>query len=146
MQRLPESPKPSDDIEAIKGDIRDIRNDIERIKSDTHNINRILTLRDIEVIKRDLHNLIGRSTIKAAILHLTKEKMNSSELSKALNIEQGNLNKFINPILEKGYVTGIKMGRERVYQRAEILDLIGFEDIPEFSELIKKWEQGLHDP
>jgi hypothetical protein len=132
-------------VEAIKGDIRDIRNDIERIKSDTHNINRILTLREVEVIIRDLSNLIGRSTIKAAILHLTRDKINSSELSKALSIEQGNLNKFMNPILEKGYVTGIKMGRERVFQRVEILDLIGFEDIPEFSELIKKWEQGLHD-
>lgn len=132
-------------MEAIKGDIRDIRNDIERIKSDTHNINRILTLREVEVIIRDLSNLIGRSTIKAAILHLTRDKINSSELSKALSIEQGNLNKFMNPILEKGYVTGIKMGRERVFQRVEILDLIGFEDIPEFSELIKKWEQGLHD-
>jgi hypothetical protein len=140
-----ESSKSNDPLNTIKGDIRDIRNDIERIKSDTHSINRILTLRDVEVIKRDLTNLIGRSTIKAAILHLTKERMNSAALSKALQIEQGNLNKFVNPILEKGYITGIKIGREKYFQRVEILDLIGFDEIPEFSELIKKWEQGLHD-
>jgi DNA-binding MarR family transcriptional regulator len=79
------------------------------------------------------------------MLYLTKEKMNSSQLSKALNIDQGNLSKFMNPILEKGYITGIRISREKFFQRAEILDLIGFEDIPEFSELIKKWEQGLHD-
>lgn len=142
---MSESSKSNDPLNTIKGDIRDIRNDIERIKSDTHSINRILTLRDVEVIKRDLTNLIGRSTIKAAILHLTKERMNSAALSKALQIEQGNLNKFVNPILEKGYITGIKIGREKYFQRVEILDLIGFDEIPEFSELIKKWEQGLHD-
>jgi hypothetical protein len=142
---MSESSKSNGPLKTIKGDIRDIRNDIERIKSDTHSINRILTLRDVEVIKRDLTNLIGRSTIKAAILHLTKERMNSAALSKALQIEQGNLNKFMNPILEKGYITGIKIGREKYFQRVEILDLIGFDEIPEFSELIKKWEQGLHD-
>jgi len=130
------------ELNQIREDIRDIRNDIERIRGDTHNINRILTLRDIEVIKRDIINLVGNSTYKAAILHLTREPKNSSELAKELGTSHRNLNKFLTPLLEKGYVSGAKIGRARIFKRSEILDLIVYEKIPEFEELIEKWKKG----
>ena len=135
----------SEDIEDIREDIRDIRNRIERIMGDTHNINRILTLRDIEVIKRDLINLIGRSTKKAALLHVTAEYMQRDEIAEKIGVDQRNLNKFLNPILEKGYISGVKAGRRKLFKRAEILNLIGFEGIEEFSQLIKKWEEDQDD-
>jgi DNA-binding transcriptional regulator GbsR (MarR family) len=133
----------NDEIDQIKEDIKDIRNDIERIKGDTHNINRILTIRDAEAIKRDVMNTIINSKYKAAILYLTKEPKNSSDLAKELGTKRTNLNKFLNPLLEKGYVTGIKAGRERIFKRSEILDLIGYEQITEFAKLIDAWKKGL---
>jgi len=138
-------PKPEEDIENIKEDIRDIRNRIERIMGDTHNISRILTLRDREVIKQDLVNLIGNSTKKAAILHVTADYIERSEIAEAIGVDKRNLNKFLNPILEKGYISGMKSGRKKLFKRSEIIDLIGFEKIEEFSKLIKKWEAGKSD-
>jgi len=46
--------------------------------------------------------------------------------------------------LEKGYISGVREGRRKLFKRAEILDLIGFEGIEEFSQLIRKWEED-HD-
>jgi len=133
----------NDKNDQIKEDIRDIRNDIEQIKGDTHNINRILTIRDAEVIKRDIMNTIVNSKYKVAILHLTKEPKNSSDLAKELGTKSTNLNKFLNPLLEKGYVIGVKAGREKIFKRSEILDLIGYEQIAAFAELIDAWKKGL---
>ena len=134
--------KPKEDIENIQEDIRDIRNRIEKIMGNTHNINRILTLRDREVIKQDLVNLIGNSTKKAAIFHVTTDYIESSEIAKKIGVDKRNLNKFLNPILEKGYISAMKSGRKRLFKRSEILDLIGFEKIEEFARLIKEWEEG----
>lgn len=140
-----EKSKPKEDIENIKEDIRDIRNRIEKIMGNTHNINRILTLRDREVIKQDLINLIGSSNKKAAILHVTADYIESSEIAKAIGVDNRNLNKFLNPILEKGYISGVKSGRKKLFKRSEILDLIGFEKIEKFAKLIKEWEEGKSD-
>ena len=138
-------PKPEEDIENIKEDIRDIRNRIEKIMGDTHNINRILTLRDREVIKQDLINLVGNSTKKAAILHVTADYMERSQIAKTIGVDERNLNKFLSPILEKGYISEMKSGRKKLFKRSEILDLIGFEKIEEFAKLIKEWEEGKSD-
>lgn len=134
-----------EDLEDIKEDIRDIRNRIEKIMSDTHNISRILTLRDREVIKQDLINLVGSSTKRATILHVTKEYTERTAIVKAVGVDKRNLNKFMNPILEKGYISGVKSGRKRLFKRSEILDLIGFEEIEEISRLIQKWEEDQDD-
>ena len=134
-----------EDTDAIKEDIRDIRNLIEKIMGDTHNINRILTLDSREAIKRDLINLIKNSTKKAAILHITTDYIEGSKIAELIGIDQRNLNKFLNPILEKGYISGIKMGRKKLFKRSEILDLIGFEKIEEFAKLIKEWEEEKSD-
>lgn len=134
-----------EDLEKIREDIRDIRNRIEKIMGDTHNISRILTLRDIEVIKQDLINLIGNSTMRAAILHVTDEYIESAAIAKAIGVDKRNLSKFMNPILEKGYISGVKSGRKRLFRRSEILDLVGFEKIEEISRLIEKWEAGKID-
>ena len=129
----------------MKEDIRDIRNRIEKIMGDTHNINRILTLGSRDAIKQDLINLIGNSIKKAAILHVTADYIESSEIAKTIGIDKRNLNKFLNPILEKGYISGIKSGRKKLFKRSEILDLIGFEKIMEFAKLIKEWEEVKSD-
>jgi len=138
-------PKPKEDIDNIMEDIRDIRNRIEKIMGDTHNINRILTLRDREVIKQDLINLIGRSAKKVAILHVTADYSERSEIAKKIGVDIRNLNKFLNPILEKGYISGVKSGRKKLFKRSEILDLIGFEKIEEFARLIEEWEESKSD-
>lgn len=137
--------KPEEDIEDIRVDLRDIRNRIEKIMGDTHNINRILTLRDREVIKQDLVNLIKSSTKRAVILHITTDYIEGAKIAELIGTDQRNLNKFLNPILEKGYISGIKVGRKKLFKRSEILDLIGFEKIDEFSRLIKEWEEGKSD-
>jgi hypothetical protein len=134
--------KTKKDDEDIKEDIRDIRNRIDKIMGDTHNISRILTLRDRETIKQDLITLIGSSTKKAAILVLTSDYIERSELAQKIAVDKRNLNKFLNPILEKGYVSETKDGRKKLFKRSEIIHLIGFEKIDEFSKLIKAWEDG----
>jgi DNA-binding transcriptional ArsR family regulator len=122
-------------------------NKLERIKGDTHNLNRIASLSNAPVIIQELKKLIGRSEIKAAILHLTKDEINAGDLSGALRIDSGNLSRNIEPFLaNKGYISLIRKGRERYYHRSELVDLVGFESIPEFSSLIESWQKKLNVP
>lgn len=124
----------------IREDIRDMRNDIERIKSDTHNINRIMTLANIDTILTDLKNLIGKSEVKAAILHLTRERIGMKELSDKLGLDPRNLSKFINPFVDnKTYVNKLKENGKVYYLRAEIIDLINFEQQELFAPLLESW-------
>lgn len=126
--------------EQMKEDVRDIRNDIERIKSSTHNINRIMTLSNIGAIINDLKRIIGDSEKRAAILLLTKEKISAQELAKKIDLDRKNLPKYIAPFTDKkAYITKLKKNTKVYYQRAEIIDLINFEELEEFSSLIKSW-------
>lgn len=128
-------------IETIQDDIRDIRNDIERIKSDTHNINRIMTISNISHVINDLKNIIGNSELKAAVLHLTKEKISAQELAAKLKVDPKNLTKFVSPFTDKkSYITELKEGRSKFFQRADIVDLIGFEQQEAFAPMIESWK------
>lgn len=131
-----------DPVRVMQDDIRDIRNDIERIKSDTHNINRIMTISNIKHVITDLKNIIGNSELKAAVLHLTKEKISAQELAAKLKVDPRNLTKFVSPFTDKkSYITELKEGRSKFFQRAEIVDLIGFEQQEDFAPMIESWEK-----
>lgn len=128
------------DSDEMREDIRDIRNDIERIKSSTHNINRIMTLSNIGTIVNDLKLIIGKSDIRAAILHLTKDKISAQDLAIRLGMDRRNLPSYMAPFTDKkAYVTILKEGKVVYYQRAEIIDLIGFDQRDEFASMIESW-------
>jgi Holliday junction resolvasome RuvABC ATP-dependent DNA helicase subunit len=122
--------------------LEDMDNKLERIKSDTHNLNRLATLRDQDIIVNELKKIIGRSELRAAILHLTKDEINARDLASKLGIAPNNLAVNVEPFLgNKGYITATNKGRERYFQRSELVDLVGFESIEEFAKMIQSWEQ-----
>ena len=122
--------------------LEDMDNKLERIKSDTHNLNRLATLRDQDIIVTELKKIIRRSAIRAAILHLTKDEINARQLALELGIHPNNLAVEVEPFLgNKGYITATSKGRERYFQRSELLDLVGFESIPEFAALLDSWKE-----
>lgn len=130
----------SNDAEQIKKDIRDIRNDIERIKSSTHNINRIMTISNTDIIINDLKIIVGTSDIRAAILFLTKEKISAQELAEKVGLDRRNLPQYMARFTDKkAYITVLKENSKVYYQRAEIIDLINFEEQEAFSSLIESW-------
>lgn len=124
----------------IHDELEDINNKLELIKSDTHNLNRLATLRDQDIIVTELKKIIKRSAIRAAILHLTKDKINARELASKLGIQPNNLAIEVAPFLARGYITATNKGRERYFQRSELVDLVGFESIEDFANLLKSWE------
>jgi len=121
-----------------------IRNELKRIKNDTGNINRIMTLSSSPVIIQELKKAVGGSKVKAAILMLTKDEISAKELSERLGIDSANLARDMRAFTDgnKGFVTVTEVGRQRFFQRAQLVGLIGFEAIPEFAELLKQWEDG----
>lgn len=122
--------------------LEEIDNKLERIKSDTHNLNRLATLRDQDIIVNELRKIIGRSEVRAAILHLTKDEINARDLASRLGIAPNNLAASIEPFLgNKGYITATNRGRERYFQRSELVDLVGFESIEDFDKMLQSWEQ-----
>lgn len=132
-----------DVLKIIYGKLQDVDNKLERIKSDTHNLSRIASLSNSEIIKQELRKLVGRSKVKAAILHLTKDEIKAGDLANILGINPANLGMYMKPFLgNKGYIAAMEKGRERYFQRSELVDLIGFESIEEFATLLKAWEQS----
>ena len=126
----------------IHGKLEDIDNKLERIKSDTHNLNRIASLSNAPLIVQELKKIIGRSEIRAAILHLTRDETNARDLASKLGINPSNLAMFVKPFLgNRGYIAATKKGREIHFQRSELIDLIGFELIDDFAALLKSWEE-----
>jgi len=129
------------DSNKVYNKLEEMDNKLERIKSDTHNLNRLASLSNAPLIVQELKRAIGRSEVRAEILHLTKNLINATDLSTRLNIDPRNLAAYIEPFMgNKGFITLEKKGRERYYQRSELVDLVGFESIPEFSELIRAFE------
>src|SRR5438132_13111121 len=93
--------------------LEDINNKLERVRSDTHNINRILTLTNKDKIVGEIRRAVGRSEVRAAILSLTKENVSAGELVKQLGISAENLGMYMKPLLNSGYITVWKKGKQR---------------------------------
>jgi hypothetical protein len=133
-------PSKDEEIEQIKEDIRDIRNDINEIKGNTHNISRILTIGSRETIKQDLIELLANSPKRLQVLLLTKDYVSRDELCAKLKTDARNLNTFLDPLQEKGYLSDKKEGRKKLYRRTDLINQVGFEKIPEIAKLIKQLE------
>src|SRR3972149_846741 len=107
-----------DDDEEIRsakifGKLEDMDNKLERIKSDTHNLNRIASLSNAGLIVQELKKIIGRSEIRAAILHLTKNEIKAGDLASKLGVDPRRLVLHLKPFLgNKGYIAVIEKGRE----------------------------------
>ena len=128
-----------------KSDIRDIRNDIERIRGDIHGINRTLTFAHSDIIIQQLLRVIGKSHYMAAVLHLTGEYISASALATAVGTDESNLSKLVNPLRDKGYVSVLKNGRQRLIRRSEQMDMINLEEIPRIAQLLQTWRDSKKD-
>jgi DNA-binding transcriptional ArsR family regulator len=136
------SGKEETDLTTIHSKLEEMDNKLERIKSDTHNLNRIATLSNSQIIEQELRKIISNSEVRAAILYLTKDEIGATSLAKMLGIDPGNLATYIKPFLgNKGYISVLQKGRERYYQRSELVDLVGFESISDFAKLIEDWKK-----
>jgi DNA-binding transcriptional ArsR family regulator len=122
--------------------LEDINNKLERVRSDTHNINRILTLTNKDKIIGEIRKAVGRSEVRAAILTLTKEWVSAGELARQLGISPENLGMYMKPLLNRGYITVMKRGKQRFYERSELVELVEFESIEEFEKLLKSWKES----
>jgi DNA-binding transcriptional ArsR family regulator len=129
----------------INEDIRQIRNDIDRVKQDLDSINRIQVLASSGVIIQDIKRTVGKSKQMIVALSLTKVSLSSSELAEALRIDQGNLDKVVNPLLEGGLLYREKRGKFVYYRRSTRIDLIGFDKNPEFTDILEAWKNSTHD-
>ena len=130
------------EFEQMKQDIRDMKNDIARIKGNTLNISRIMNLANRQAIESDLITLIGTSEYKAAILELTEQDIGPQQLARDLGTNPKNLNKFLGPFVDKGYVTPTKHGKDVYYKRSEVVDLLGILSIEQVKTLIEAWRQS----
>jgi hypothetical protein len=127
--------------EPVLNKLEEMDNKLERIKSDTHSLNRVACIANAPVIKEELWKVVGRSEIKAAILLLTKEEISYQDLVKALDIKPPNLSIALKAFMgNKGFISEIKKGANRFYQRSEQVDLIGFEKEEEFISLVESWK------
>jgi len=139
---LSESGEEPINLRRIHSKLEEMDNKLERIKSDTHNLNRIATLSNSQIIEQELRKIISNSKVRAAILHLTKDEIGATSLAEALGIDPRNLGMYIRPFLgNKGYIAVLQKGRERCYQRSELVDLVGFESIEDFAKLIESWKK-----
>lgn len=127
--------------EDVMDKLESMDNKLDIIKTEITNINRIQSLANTGVIIEEIRKLIGGSKVRAAILYLTREKIGTQELADALGIDEGNLSRDLAPFLgTRGYLILIREGKKKFYVRAQLVDLIGYESIPEFKSLIKAWE------
>jgi hypothetical protein len=134
-------PKRSERKESIEESIESVNNKLEIIKTDTNNINRILSLSNSDIIVQELRKIIGGSKVRAAILHLTKEKIGTRELADAIGMDEANLSRDITPFLgTKGYLVQIREGKKKYYLRSQLVDLVEYESIEDFSKLIQSWQ------
>jgi DNA-binding transcriptional ArsR family regulator len=124
----------------IQEDIRQIRNDIDRVRADIDSINRVQVLASSGVIIQDIKRTVGKSKQMVAALFLCKDSLTSSQLSEELRINQANLDKVVNPLVEGGLLYREKHGKSVYYKRTTRVDLVGFERIPEFTEIYETWK------
>jgi biotin operon repressor len=126
----------------IEEDIRQIRNDIDHVKQDIDSINRVQVLASSGVIIQDIKRTVGKSKQMVAALFLTSDWVSSSQLSEQLQINQANLDKVVNPLIQGGLLNREKRGKSVYYHRATRVDLIGFERIDEFADVFEAWKTG----
>lgn len=121
--------------------LEEMDNKLERIKSDTNSLNRVACIANATVIKEELWKAVGRSEVRVAILHLTKDEISFNDLLQTLGIKKENLSINMKPFLEnKGFIAELKKGRNKYYQRSEQVDLVGFENEERFIELLESWK------
>jgi len=121
--------------------LQEMDNKLERIKSDTNSLNRVACISNSEIIVKELWKAVGRSEVRAAILHLTKDEISATDLVKTLGISLPNLSMYMKPFMgNKGIIAEMKKGRNKYFQRSELVDLVGFENEKGFAELMKSWE------
>lgn len=122
--------------------VEEIDNKLDKIRSDIHNLNRIASIRDASLIIDDLKKLIGGSEKKAAVLYFTKDEIKAGDLADKLGVPLKHLSPSVKPFLgNKWYITVTSRGdgREKYYQRSELVDNIGFENVDEFKVLIESF-------
>jgi len=125
----------------ISDRLQSIDNKLERVKSDTNNINRILTLGNSALIIQELWKAVGKSEIRAAILHFTKDDVSAGDLAERVGIAPENLAATMKPFLgNRGIIADMKVGREHHFQRSELVDLVGFESEEKFIEMMKSFQ------
>lgn len=121
--------------------LEEMDNKLERIKSDTNSLNRVACISNSEIIVKELWKAVGKSEVRAAILHLTKDEISATDLVKALGINLANLARDMKPFMgNKGIIAEIRKGRNKYFQRSELVDLVGFENEEGFAEVLKSWE------
>jgi hypothetical protein len=121
--------------------LEEMDNKLERIKSDTNSLNRVACISNSEIIVKELWKAVGKSEVRAAILHLTKDEISATDLVKTLGINLTNLARDMKPFMgNKGIIAEIRKGRNKYFQRSELVDLVGFENEKGFAELLKFWE------
>jgi len=126
----------------INEELKEIRNDVERIKQDINSINRVQVLSSSAAILQDVRNTVRRSKIMVAVLYSTRDWVASADLAKTLEIDQTNLNKFLNPLLERGLLYRRRDGKKVYFRRADLLDLVNFEGVDEFKTIFESWNQS----
>ena len=132
---------PTDDD--VREDIRQIRNDLDRVRQDIDSINRVQVISNSAAILADIKRIVGKSKLMVAALFLTKEWIGSRELAQQLQIDQANLDKVVNNLVENGLLYREKRGKAVYYKRATRLDLIGFETRSEFTSVHDAWRDSL---
>jgi hypothetical protein len=132
---------PTDDD--VREDIRQIRNDLDRVRQDIDSINRVQVISNSKAILDDIKRIVGRSKQMVAALFLSEEWIGSRELAQQLRIDQANLDKVVNTLVDSGLLYREKRGKAVYYRRATRLDLIGFEKRDEFTSIYKAWKESL---
>jgi DNA-binding MarR family transcriptional regulator len=132
---------PTDDD--VREDIRQIRNDLDRVRQDIDSINRVQVISNSAAILADIKRIVGKSKLMVAALFLTKEWIGSRELAGQLRIDQANLDKVVNNLVENGLLYREKRGKAVYYKRAARFDLIGFEGRSEFTSILGVWKDSL---
>lgn len=116
-------------------------NKLERIKSHTNNLSRVASISSSTQIKAELMKAVGKSEIRAAILHLTKNEISGKELVQILGVKSQNLSTYMDPFMgNRSFVAELRKDGLKYYQRDELVDLVGFDSYPEFAALVQSWE------
>jgi hypothetical protein len=130
---------------ALDEDIRQIRNDIDRVRQDIDSINRVQVLASSGAIIQDIRRVVGKSKQMVAALFLTKDWIGSAQLAQELRINQANLDKVVNALVDGGLLYREKRGKAVYYKRATRFDLIGFEKLDDFSDIFETWKKSVSE-
>jgi DNA-binding transcriptional ArsR family regulator len=127
----------------VREDIRQIRNDLDRVRQDIDSINRVQVISNSGAILEDIRRIVGKSKLMVAALFLSRQWIGSRELAEQLHIDQANLDKVVNSLVDSGLLYRNKRGKAVYYRRATRLDLIGFEKRTEFTGVFQAWQESL---